>query len=329
MGTFVVNVSGSFALGALVGSSAPARLPLWFQAAATVGSLARSRRSRRPSRSTARRRPGISPSRSRMRSEASQPAFSRCTPASCWPARCRHNPEGGSLRGQLLIASPALIDPNFRRTVVLVTEHTDEGAAGLVLNRPSLVAVAAAVPHSRSSSTTRAGLDRRPVQPEAVLVLGSSSTPTTPRCRSSSRSASPRSTSRRRSSRPRPAAAFRRLRGLGRRPARGGDRERGLDPRGGARRRCVHRRAGRAVARRAPPQGRDLRARRAHARRSVAQLATPIGEDVRQLRPREPVAVPGRDGAHLLQPSFPLLRLRDQEPARGRETGEIFPGSIP
>jgi putative transcriptional regulator len=42
-----------------------------------------------------------------------------------------------TLQGHLLIASPGLFDPNFRRTVVLVTEHTDEGAAGLVLNRPS------------------------------------------------------------------------------------------------------------------------------------------------------------------------------------------------
>src|SRR3990172_8711652 len=50
-----------------------------------------------------------------------------------------------SLRGQLLVASPALVDPNFDRTVVLVTEHTEEGAMGLVLNRPSNVAVAEAV----------------------------------------------------------------------------------------------------------------------------------------------------------------------------------------
>ena len=31
-----------------------------------------------------------------------------------------------SLEGKLLIASPALLDPNFKRTVVLVTEHTDD-----------------------------------------------------------------------------------------------------------------------------------------------------------------------------------------------------------
>jgi putative transcriptional regulator len=52
-----------------------------------------------------------------------------------------------TLRGQLLIASPALADPNFRRTVVLVTSHSDEGAMGLVLNRPADAAVADAVPH--------------------------------------------------------------------------------------------------------------------------------------------------------------------------------------
>ena len=42
-----------------------------------------------------------------------------------------------SIRGQLLIAGPGLLDPNFQRTVVLIVEHTDEGAFGLVLNRPS------------------------------------------------------------------------------------------------------------------------------------------------------------------------------------------------
>ena len=51
-----------------------------------------------------------------------------------------------SLKGQLLIASPALLDPNFRRSVVLIVEHGDEGAMGLVLNRPSETEVAEAVP---------------------------------------------------------------------------------------------------------------------------------------------------------------------------------------
>ncbi len=78
-----------------------------------------------------------------------------------------------SLRGQLLIASPSLIDPNFRRTVVLVTEHTEEGAAGLVLNRPSPAAVAEVVPQLEPlvADGEQVWLGG-PVQPNAVLVLG-------------------------------------------------------------------------------------------------------------------------------------------------------------
>ena len=41
-----------------------------------------------------------------------------------------------SLQGQLLIASPRLVDPNFFRAVILVVEHNDQGALGLILNRP-------------------------------------------------------------------------------------------------------------------------------------------------------------------------------------------------
>ena len=50
-----------------------------------------------------------------------------------------------SLRGQLLIAAPNLAD-FFRRTVVLVLQHDGDGAMGVVLNRPSEVSVADAVP---------------------------------------------------------------------------------------------------------------------------------------------------------------------------------------
>ena len=42
-----------------------------------------------------------------------------------------------TLRGQLLVAAPILHDPNFHRTVVLIAEHGEEGAMGLVLNRPT------------------------------------------------------------------------------------------------------------------------------------------------------------------------------------------------
>lgn len=79
-----------------------------------------------------------------------------------------------SLQGQLLIASPGLLDPNFFRTVVLVTEHSEEGAAGLVLNRPSPAAVTEVVPaleplvEDGEQMVWLGG----PVQTEAVLVVG-------------------------------------------------------------------------------------------------------------------------------------------------------------
>lgn len=41
-----------------------------------------------------------------------------------------------NLAGSLLLAHPAMRDPNFRRAVVLLSAHGDEGAMGVVLNRP-------------------------------------------------------------------------------------------------------------------------------------------------------------------------------------------------
>ena len=51
-----------------------------------------------------------------------------------------------SVRGQLLVAGPQLLDPNFHRTVVLVCEHDHNGAMGLVLNRPSPIPADQAIP---------------------------------------------------------------------------------------------------------------------------------------------------------------------------------------
>lgn len=52
----------------------------------------------------------------------------------------------GSLRARLLVATPLLGDPNFDRTVVWLIEHGDEGALGVVLNRPSELPVAEPLP---------------------------------------------------------------------------------------------------------------------------------------------------------------------------------------
>jgi putative transcriptional regulator len=64
--------------------------------------------------------------------------------------------------GTLLVASPDLLDPNFRRTVVYVIEHRGEGTLGVVLNRPSDVSVQEVLPAWAPHST----------RPKAVFVGG-------------------------------------------------------------------------------------------------------------------------------------------------------------
>jgi putative transcriptional regulator len=78
----------------------------------------------------------------------------------------------GSLRGKLLIASPALVDPNFARSVVLITEHNEDGAMGIVLNRPSETAVEDVVPQLAEVAGEGAPVYvGGPVQPTALVVL--------------------------------------------------------------------------------------------------------------------------------------------------------------
>lgn len=48
----------------------------------------------------------------------------------------RPSPEFSALAGSLLLAHPSMRDPNFRRSVVLLSAHDDKGAMGVVLNRP-------------------------------------------------------------------------------------------------------------------------------------------------------------------------------------------------
>src|SRR5213595_3155177 len=77
-----------------------------------------------------------------------------------------------SVRGQLLIAGPTLLDPNVWRTVVLLVEHTEDGALGLVLNRPSETTVGDAAPQLEELVDLGEHLFiGGPVQPSAVIVL--------------------------------------------------------------------------------------------------------------------------------------------------------------
>ncbi|MGI8780369.1 MAG: YqgE/AlgH family protein [Solirubrobacteraceae bacterium] len=77
-----------------------------------------------------------------------------------------------TLRGKLILAGPTLKDPNFDRAVVLITEHSEEGAMGLVLNRPSGATVGEAVPDlSWVAGAGEIVFVGGPVAPNGVIVL--------------------------------------------------------------------------------------------------------------------------------------------------------------
>lgn len=78
-----------------------------------------------------------------------------------------------STAGRLLVAEPMLGDPNFERTVVLMIEHTDEGALGLVLNRPTDVTAADVLPEWAGLATEPAVLHvGGPVEERSGWCLG-------------------------------------------------------------------------------------------------------------------------------------------------------------
>lgn len=77
-----------------------------------------------------------------------------------------------SLAGQFLIAGKRLRDPNFHKSVVLVVEHGDDGAMGLIVNRPSSVTVAHALAgHFDLPETDDLVYVGGPVDPSALFVL--------------------------------------------------------------------------------------------------------------------------------------------------------------
>jgi putative transcriptional regulator len=81
-----------------------------------------------------------------------------------------------SFTGRLLVAAPALRDPNFDRTVVLVLEHGVEGALGVVLNRPTGTDLYAALPRwERFAAEPSVVFEGGPVAPTAAICLGRTS----------------------------------------------------------------------------------------------------------------------------------------------------------
>ncbi len=77
-----------------------------------------------------------------------------------------------ALKGRLLVATPNLGDPNFERTVILMLEHGDEGALGVVLNRPSGLDVAEPLPEwARAAAHPPVVFIGGPVAPSAAVCL--------------------------------------------------------------------------------------------------------------------------------------------------------------
>jgi len=89
-------------------------------------------------------------------------------------------PAPAGLAPGFLVASPALSDPNFAGSLVLVAEHHGEGALGFVVNRPAPIAVADVLGgldeglRRDAEAAGRAGgivLVGGPVQPERLWIL--------------------------------------------------------------------------------------------------------------------------------------------------------------
>jgi len=78
-----------------------------------------------------------------------------------------------SFRGKLLLATPELIDSNFFRSVILVLEHSNEGAIGVVLNRQSDLYSVDVLPKWGESKDSSLLLHwGGPVEEESLLALG-------------------------------------------------------------------------------------------------------------------------------------------------------------
>ncbi len=81
---------------------------------------------------------------------------------------------GTRLAGRLLVATPGVLeDANFRRTVVLLLEHSANGALGVIVNRPTDIPVAEPFPGWESATSPPPVLFHGgPVQAGMIIALG-------------------------------------------------------------------------------------------------------------------------------------------------------------
>jgi putative transcriptional regulator len=85
-------------------------------------------------------------------------------------------------KGRLLVASPGLVDENFHRTVILLLEHTAEGAVGVVLNRPLSLSTRETLPDAYTDAIPEGEVihEGGPVDPESVILLADFIAPDAP-----------------------------------------------------------------------------------------------------------------------------------------------------
>lgn len=78
-----------------------------------------------------------------------------------------------SLTGKLLLSLPVVRDDSFYRTVIVVLQHRDEGALGVVLNRPTDIDVGEIFPELAYEATAPAVLFAGgPCEPDGIICLG-------------------------------------------------------------------------------------------------------------------------------------------------------------
>jgi putative transcriptional regulator len=84
-----------------------------------------------------------------------------------------------SRQGRLLVAAPTLMDPQLQRAVVVMLEHSEDGALGLVLNQPTEIHAVDALPEPLCDLVPEEHVIHcgGPVQPAAVIILAEFDTP--------------------------------------------------------------------------------------------------------------------------------------------------------
>jgi putative transcriptional regulator len=89
-----------------------------------------------------------------------------------WPAEAQPTAARSPAKGLFLVATPKLTDPNFSQTVVLICDHGADGTLGLIVNRPTPIRLAEAMPSvAVLKGTSYVVYWGGPVEPNGVMLL--------------------------------------------------------------------------------------------------------------------------------------------------------------